>query len=260
VKKYAVALVFLLVASGCGGSSDTATPATTVAPAATQASTTTAVPTTTVAATTTTAATTGFDQADLDEFFEWCVEYRLNSASDLWQCGEIADLLAVDINEKGLKKDCAIRLVKRAIVSPPEPTKFTSGRDDWARYPLPYDVNVSLGTECRTGSDLPDPLENPIDLVEAVACSDLGLEERKAGVRVAEYYEVQAFVLIDPDIAPGGTNWFLDYEPWDAPIVKYDASYLARQLEEAMDSLCPQQASVVNAFSDWLIALEPNYP
>jgi hypothetical protein len=203
---------------------------------------------------------TQFDQADSDELFEWCVEHRMNSATDSWQCDEIADLVALDINEKGLEKDCVLRLVKRAIVSPPEPTKFTSGRDDWARYPLPYYVNVSLGTECRTGSDLPDPLENPIDLVEAVACSDLGLEERKAGVRVAEYYEVQASVLIDPDIAPGGTNWFLDYEPWDAPIVKYDASYLARQLEEAMDSLCPQQASVVNAFSNWLIALEPNYP
>jgi hypothetical protein len=56
VKKYTVALTFLLVVSGCGGSSDTATPATTVNPAATQAPTTTAVPTTTVAATTTTTA------------------------------------------------------------------------------------------------------------------------------------------------------------------------------------------------------------
>ena len=56
MRKYAVALTFLLVVSGCAGSSDTATPATTVAPAATQAPTTTAVPTTTVAATTTTTA------------------------------------------------------------------------------------------------------------------------------------------------------------------------------------------------------------
>ena len=56
MKKYTVALTFLLVVSGCGGSSDTATPATTVNPAATQAPTTTAVPTTTVAATTTTTA------------------------------------------------------------------------------------------------------------------------------------------------------------------------------------------------------------
>ena len=56
MRKYAVALTFLLVVSGCGGSSDTATPATTVNPAATQAPTTTAVPTTTVAATTTTTA------------------------------------------------------------------------------------------------------------------------------------------------------------------------------------------------------------
>ncbi len=54
MKKYAVALTFLLVVSGCGGSSDTGTPATTVAPSATQASTTTAVPTTTAAPTTTT--------------------------------------------------------------------------------------------------------------------------------------------------------------------------------------------------------------
>ena len=56
MKKYTVALTFLLVVSGCGGSSDTATPATTVNPAATQAPTTTAVPTTTVAATTATTA------------------------------------------------------------------------------------------------------------------------------------------------------------------------------------------------------------
>ena len=53
MRKYAVSLTFLLVLSGCGGSSDTATPATTVAPATTQAPTTTVVPTTTVAATTT---------------------------------------------------------------------------------------------------------------------------------------------------------------------------------------------------------------
>ena len=48
----------LLVASACGGSSDTATPVTTVAPAATQASTTTVGPTTTVASTITVAPTT----------------------------------------------------------------------------------------------------------------------------------------------------------------------------------------------------------
>ena len=47
-----------MVASGCGGSSDTSTPATTVTPAATQTPTTTAVPTTTVAATTATPPTT----------------------------------------------------------------------------------------------------------------------------------------------------------------------------------------------------------
>jgi len=41
-------LAFLLVASGCGGSPDTATPATTVAPAATQAPTTAAPLATTV--------------------------------------------------------------------------------------------------------------------------------------------------------------------------------------------------------------------
>ena len=64
MRKYAVALTFLLVASGCGESSDTATPATTITPAATQAPTTTSVPTTpppTTPATTpppTTAATT----------------------------------------------------------------------------------------------------------------------------------------------------------------------------------------------------------
>ena len=63
MKKYAVAVAFLLVVSGCGGSSDTATPATTVAPAATLALPTTVVPTTaapttTVAPTTTTAAPT----------------------------------------------------------------------------------------------------------------------------------------------------------------------------------------------------------
>ena len=50
MKKYAVALAFLLVASGCGGSSDTATPATTA--------TTTAVPTTTIQADSTAPATT----------------------------------------------------------------------------------------------------------------------------------------------------------------------------------------------------------
>ncbi len=50
MKKYAVALAFLLVVSGCGGSSDTATPATTA--------TTTAVPTTTIQADSTAPATT----------------------------------------------------------------------------------------------------------------------------------------------------------------------------------------------------------
>jgi len=53
VRKYAVVLTFLLVVSGCGGSSDTAKPATTVAP-----TTTTTAPTTTVAPTTTTTAPT----------------------------------------------------------------------------------------------------------------------------------------------------------------------------------------------------------
>ncbi len=57
MRKYAVVLTFLLVVSGCGGSSDTATPATTVAPAVTQAPTATAAPTT-VAVTTTAAPTT----------------------------------------------------------------------------------------------------------------------------------------------------------------------------------------------------------
>lgn len=58
MKTLAVALTFLLVASGCGGSSDTATPATTVAPAAAQAPTTAATPATTAAPRTTTAAPT----------------------------------------------------------------------------------------------------------------------------------------------------------------------------------------------------------
>jgi hypothetical protein len=53
MSKPAVALTFLLVVSGCGGSSNTATPATTVAPAATRPPTTTVVPTTTAAPTTT---------------------------------------------------------------------------------------------------------------------------------------------------------------------------------------------------------------
>jgi len=48
MRKYAVALVFLLVVSGCGGSSDTATPVTTA----------TVVPTTTIQADTTVLATT----------------------------------------------------------------------------------------------------------------------------------------------------------------------------------------------------------
>ena len=50
MRKYAVALTFLLVVSACGGSSDTATPATTVAPVATQVPTTTAAPATTTVA------------------------------------------------------------------------------------------------------------------------------------------------------------------------------------------------------------------
>ena len=58
MRKYAVALTFLLVVSGCAGSSDTATPATTVAPAATQAPTTTAAPTTSATPATTVAPTT----------------------------------------------------------------------------------------------------------------------------------------------------------------------------------------------------------
>ena len=58
LKKYAIALTFLLIVSGCSDSSDTAIPATTVAPAVTQAPTTTAVPTTTVAAATSAAPTT----------------------------------------------------------------------------------------------------------------------------------------------------------------------------------------------------------
>jgi hypothetical protein len=58
MRKPAVALAFLLIVSGCGGSSDTATPTTTVAPATTQAPTTTIAATTTVAPTTTIAATT----------------------------------------------------------------------------------------------------------------------------------------------------------------------------------------------------------
>jgi len=60
VKKYAVALAFLLVASACGGSSDTAAPTatTTAAPTATASPTTTQAPTTTTAAPTTTASPT----------------------------------------------------------------------------------------------------------------------------------------------------------------------------------------------------------
>ena len=53
MRKCAVAVTFLLVVSGCGGSSDTATPVATVAPVATQAPTTTIAVTTTVAPTTT---------------------------------------------------------------------------------------------------------------------------------------------------------------------------------------------------------------
>ena len=61
MRKYTVVLTFSLVVSGCSGSSDTATPATTVASVTTQApATTTAAPTTTSAApiTTTTAPST----------------------------------------------------------------------------------------------------------------------------------------------------------------------------------------------------------
>ena len=53
VRKYAVALAFLLVASACGGSSDTAAPTATT----TASTTTTQAPTTTTASTTTTTAT-----------------------------------------------------------------------------------------------------------------------------------------------------------------------------------------------------------
>ena len=56
VRKYAVALVFLLVASGCSGSSDTASPVTTVASTTTVAPTTTQAPTTTAVPTATTEA------------------------------------------------------------------------------------------------------------------------------------------------------------------------------------------------------------
>jgi hypothetical protein len=65
MRKYAVALTFLLVVSGCGGSSDTATPATTVAPLVTQAPTTTVVPTTTATPTTQAPATTVAGSAEL---------------------------------------------------------------------------------------------------------------------------------------------------------------------------------------------------
>ena len=65
MRKYAVALVFLLVASACGGSSDTAAPSatataapTTTTPATTGQAATTAVPATTSQSTTTTAAPT----------------------------------------------------------------------------------------------------------------------------------------------------------------------------------------------------------
>ena len=56
MRKYAVALAVLLVASACSGGSDTTSSATTVAPAATQALSTTVAPATTVAPTTTTVA------------------------------------------------------------------------------------------------------------------------------------------------------------------------------------------------------------
>ena len=58
MRKCEVTLTFLLGASGCGGSSDTATPAVTVVPAETQAPTTTVAATTTAAPTTTTPPTT----------------------------------------------------------------------------------------------------------------------------------------------------------------------------------------------------------
>ena len=87
MRKYAVALTFLLVVSGCGGSSDTATPVTTVAPADTQAPTTTAVPTTTVAVTTTVVTTTTAAPANLPESVNTQVvddyDYRLDSANVL---------------------------------------------------------------------------------------------------------------------------------------------------------------------------------
>ncbi len=204
-----------------------------------------------------------FEQADSDEFFEWCVEHRMNSATDSWQCDQIADLLGVDINEKGLEKDCAIRLVKRAIVEPPKPTEFTSGRDDWPRYPLPFDVNVSLGKECRTGSDLPaqDPNPNQVPVLEALTCSDLSLGERKAGVRIGKYYETSAYVLIDPDIVPDAFNFAFEFFDWEAePLFAEWATVTAMKIDEAVVSLCPQQTSVVSAFSEWLNGLDPEGP
>ena len=58
MRKYTVAFAFLLVVSGCGGSSDTATPATTVATTTLQGTTTTVAPITTTTAPTTTVAAT----------------------------------------------------------------------------------------------------------------------------------------------------------------------------------------------------------
>jgi hypothetical protein len=196
--------------------------------------------------------TSDFDQANADEFFEWCVENRVDSASDSWQCGEIADLLLIEINEKGLEADCVTRLVKRTIITPPEPTKFTSGRNDWTRHPLPYDLNVSIGIECKAAKNPSDTLEDPIDFAEAVACSDLSLKERMAGVRVGKYYEVQAFILINPEIAPGALNLHMSRAT--------DSAFFAGQLEEAVDSLCPNQSSVVEEFTNWLISLQPDQP
>ena len=257
MKRIGVVFCFLLTASACGGTSDSddltwlraenemlkSQTTMTVLPAETTSPKVSSVAI--------------FSKTDSEEFFDWCVAHRMNSSSDLWQCGEITDLIEVDVNEKGLIKDCTINLVKRAIINPPEPTEFTSGRDDWVRYPLPAEVNVRIGTECRNASEPPDPVESPVDIFEAVACSNLSLDERKAGVRVFKYYEIQAFVLIDRAIAPGS---FMDLYPSEEPVIDVDASYLSRQLDEATNLVCPEQSETVAAFSEWLISLEPEHP
>jgi len=259
VKKIGVVFCFLLCVSACGGTSESDELALLRAENEMLESqkTITPLPAETTPPKISSAAI--FSKTDSEEFFDWCVEHRMNSSSDLWQCGEITDLIEVDVNEKGLIKDCTINLVKRTIINPPEPTEFTSGRDDWARYPLPAEANVRIGAECRNASEPPDRLENPIGLAEAVACSDLSLDERKAGIRVYEYYEIQAFVLIDRKIAPGSSVWSYPDPPYD-PVFYKDAGYLTRQLAEATDSVCPEQANIVVAFSDWLLSLEPVHP